>query len=67
QILTGKHVVDVTVHEDEDAPDRLHDIAVERAREHALNVVALLKGWEALTPHAGGGLRQGLPDVGPLR
>ncbi|RLF15976.1 MAG: riboflavin synthase [Thermoprotei archaeon] len=68
QVLTGKHVVDVTVHEDEaEDPRQLYEIAVNRAREHALNVVALLKGREALTPYAGRGLRQGLPDVGPLR
>lgn len=67
QVLTGKHVIDVTVHEDEAPIDKLYEVAVNRAKEHALNVVALLKGWEALTPYAGMGLRQGLPDVGPLR
>jgi len=60
-------VIDVTVHEDEaEDPRRLYEIAVSRAEEHALNVVALLKGREALTPYAGMGLRQGVPDVGPL-
>ncbi|MHC1601457.1 MAG: riboflavin synthase [Candidatus Nezhaarchaeales archaeon] len=68
QLLTGKHVIDVTVHEDEaEKPDKLYEIAVNRAKEHALNVIALLKGGEALTPHAGMGLRQGLPDIGSLR
>lgn len=67
QVMTGKHVIDVTVHEDEaEDPRRLYEIAVSRAEEHALNVVALLKGREALTPYAGMGLRQGVPDVGPL-
>jgi riboflavin synthase len=69
QIMTGKHVVDVTVHEDEASdPGELYEIAVDRARKHALNLVKLLKyGGEALTKYAGKGLRQGRPDVGPLR
>jgi riboflavin synthase len=69
QILTGKHVIDVTVHEDEtEDVSKLYEIAINRAKEHALNVVALLKGKsEALTRYAGKGLRQGSPNVGPLR
>jgi riboflavin synthase len=68
QIETGKHVVDVTVHEDEAVDTgELYKIAINRAKEHALNVVTLLtKGYEGLTPFAGQGLRQGIPDVGPL-
>lgn len=69
QILTGKHVIDVTVHEDEaESEEELYEIAINRAREHALNLVTLLlKGGEGLTPYAGQGLRQGLPDVGPIK
>ncbi len=69
QILTGKHVIDVTVHEDEaDDPEKLVEIAIDRARKHALNLVRLVKyGREALTRYAGKGLRQGLPDAGPLK
>ncbi len=69
QILTGKHVIDVTVHEDEaETEEELYRIAIERAREHALNLVALVKGGgEALSRYAGKGLRQGVPDVGPIR
>ncbi len=69
QILTGKHVIDVTVHEDEaDEPSRLYEIAVDRARKHALNLVRLIKyGREALSKYAGKGLRQGTPDVGPIK
>lgn len=68
QVLTGKHVIDVTVHEDEaDDPEKLVEIAIDRARKHALNLVKLVKyGREALTEYAGKGLRQGGPDVGPL-
>ncbi len=69
QILTGKHVIDVTVHEDEaNDPEKLVEIAIDRTRKHALNLVRLVKyGREALTRYAGKGLRQGLPDVGPLK
>jgi len=69
QILTGKHVIDVTVHEDEaESEEELYEIAIDRAREHALNLVTLLlKGGEGLTPYAGRGLRQGIPDVGPIK
>jgi len=69
QIMTGKHIIDVTVHEDEtNDPDELYNIAVDRAKKHALNLVKLLKyGGEALTKYAGKGLRQGYPDVGSLK
>ncbi|MCS7128951.1 MAG: riboflavin synthase [Sulfolobales archaeon] len=68
QLMTGKHVIDVTVHEDEaEKPSELYKIAVDRARKHALNLVRLMKGGkEALTKYAGKGLRQGYPDVGPI-
>jgi len=69
QIMAGKHVIDVTVHEDEaGSEEELYRIAVDRARKHALNLVTLLtKGGEGLTPHAGLGLRQGIPDAGPIK
>ena len=69
QILTNKHIIDVTVHEDEARDEEeLFEIAVDRAKKHALNLVKLiLEGREALTPYAGKGLRQGKPDVGPIK
>ncbi len=69
QLMTNKHVIDVTVHEDEsDDLQELYNIAVDRARKHALNLVTLLtKGGKGLTPYAGQGLRQGREDVGPLK
>ena len=68
QINYGKHIIDVTVHEDEtDDPSKLKEIAVMRAKEHAKNLALLVtKGPTALTPLAGTGQRQGWPDVGPL-
>lgn len=68
QLMTNKHIIDVTVHEDEaDDPEKLYQIAIDRAKKHALNVIALLKGKDTLTRKAGMGLRQGFPDVGPLK
>ncbi len=69
QILEGRHVIDVTVHEDEaDDPARLVEIAVDRARKHTYNLIALLKrGGEGLRSMAGTGRRQGYPDAGPLK
>ncbi len=68
QALTGKHVIDVTVHEDEAVDEKgLRSIAIDRAKKHALNLVRiLLYGGKGLIPHAGKGLRQGVPDVGPI-
>lgn len=69
QIQTGKHTIDVTVHEDEaEDKEKLFKISVDRARKHAMNLVRLLlDGGEALTTLAGMGVRQGMPDVGPLK
>lgn len=68
-VMTGKVIIDVTVHEDEaEKPEELKRIAVHRAKAHAENLVAMLKeGPQALTPKAGMGVRQGYPDVGPIR
>lgn len=69
EILTGKIVIDVTVHEDEAPgdPEKLKSIAVDRVVKHARNLALLLRrGPEALVREAGKGLRQGYPDVGPL-
>ncbi|OYT51400.1 MAG: riboflavin synthase [Desulfurococcales archaeon ex4484_204] len=68
QLLSNKHVIDVTVHEDEaGSADELKRIAVDRASKHARNLVVLItKGGEGLMRHAGKGLRQGVPDVGPI-
>ncbi len=68
QLLTNKHVLDVTVHEDEsENPDELAKIAKDRAAKHAKNLaVLLLKGGEGLQKFAGKGLRQGSSDVGMI-
>ncbi len=69
ELLTGKLVIDVTVHEDEapDDPEKLKKIAIDRVEKHAKNLAILVKeGPQALVDKAGQGLRQGYPDVGPL-
>ncbi|MCI2415253.1 MAG: riboflavin synthase [Candidatus Aramenus sp.] len=68
QIITSKHVIDVTVHEDESEDlEKLKEIAIDRAAKHARNLVKLVRdGKNALTPLAGKGLRQGYKDAGPI-
>lgn len=68
QLMTGKHIIECFVHEDEaETPDELYKICENRAREHAQNVIKLLFDKEWFIKHAGKGLRQGFPDVGPLK
>jgi len=68
QLMTNKHVIDVTIHEDEvEKPEELREIAIDRVVKHSKNLVILLrKGGEGLRPYAGKGIRQGYRDVGPL-
>ncbi|WP_338600972.1 riboflavin synthase [Sulfolobus tengchongensis] len=68
QILTSKHVIDVTIHEDEaDSEEKLKEIAIDRTSKHARNLVKLVKeGKNALTKYAGKGLRQGFRDAGEI-
>lgn len=68
QLFTNKHVIDVTVHEDEaEDPEKLKEIAIDRARKHAKNLAVLLtKGKEGLRKYAGKGLRQGYESIGPI-
>lgn len=67
ELACGKHILKVFVHERETGdPSELARIALDRAREHALNAAWLLFDPERLTKLAGTGQRQGGPDVGPL-
>ena len=68
QLMTGKHIVEVFVHEDEASDDKeLAEWAEKRAREHAKNVYRLLFKPDELKKMAGTGQREGGPDAGPLR
>lgn len=67
QLMTNTHIIEVFVHEDEgmDAKD-LKELAINRAREHADNVVKMLFKPEKLQREAGKGMREGRPNVGPV-
>ncbi|WP_290901559.1 riboflavin synthase [Ferroglobus sp.] len=67
EILEGKHVIDVTIHEDEAEDEKeLYRIAENRVREHVRNAVDLLLNPKKLQKLAGTGQRQGYEDVGPI-
>ena len=67
QLLCNKHIIEVFVYEDETKNDKdLAKLADKRTREHARNVIDLLLHPEALTKHAGYGLREGFEDAGPV-
>lgn len=68
QLMTGKHIIECFVHEDEaNTPEDLIKVCDNRAREHAQNVLKLLFEKDWLNKNAGLGLRQGYPDVGPIK
>jgi len=68
QLLTGKHVIDVTIHEDEAEDEQeLLMVAENRVREHVRNAVDLLLNPKKLEKLAGTGQRQGYEDVGEIR
>ena len=68
QLMTGKHIIECFVHEDEaETPEELIKVCDNRAREHAQNVLKLLFEKEWLEKNAGKGLRQGYPDAGPIK
>ena len=67
ELMTNKHILKVFVHSKEaEETEELIRIATDRVQKHALNAIALLKGKETLTSHAGKGLRQGAEDRGQL-
>ena len=67
QLMTNKHILEVFVHMDEAKTEKeIYRIAKIRAKKHALNALALLKGKTELTKYAGMGRRQGKEDEGPI-
>lgn len=67
QIMVGKHVVEVFVHEDEaEGEKELAFLMDRRARDHAGSAYNLLFRQDALRKRAGTGRRQGYGDVGPV-
>ena len=67
-VLSAKPIVECFVFETEaDGPRALETLARRRAEEHALNAYTMLFRPHDLARHRGEGLRQGFPDVGPVR
>ena len=67
QLLTNTHVLEVFVHENEEEdPEKLAQVCVNRARDHARNAYWMLYEPEQLSRRAGQGIRQGYDDAGPL-
>jgi len=67
ELMTNKHIIDVTVHEDEAEDEKtLLRVAENRVREHVRNAVDLIRNPERLVKQAGTGQRQGFEDVGPI-
>lgn len=67
QLMTNTHIIEVFVHEDEglDAKD-LKTLAINRATEHAQNIVKMLTKPDKFRREAGKGMREGRPDVGSV-
>jgi len=67
QLMTNHHIIEVFVHEDEATNDaELAWLAEQRAREHAINVIKLMRPG-TLEREAGSGQRQGFSDAGAAR
>lgn len=67
KLLTGKHIVEVFVHENEAwSGKEFVEICDNRVRRHAHNAVLLVRGPEELVKRAGMGVRQGKENEGPI-
>ncbi len=65
-LMTGRHIIEVFVHENEAwSEEEFGCICENRIRKHAQNAIALALKPEALVKFAGKGLRQGREDEGP--
>ena len=68
QLMTGKHIIECFVHEDEaETPESLIKVCDNRAREHAQNVLKILFNKDWLEKNAGKGLIQGYSGAGPIK
>jgi riboflavin synthase len=67
KLMTGKHIVEVFVHENEAWSGReFEEICQSRIRKHVHNAVLLVMDPAQLTKNAGMGIRQGRDDEGPV-
>ena len=66
-LQTGRHIVEVFVHENEAWSEaEFREICENRTRKHARNAIRMAEGPQALVGSAGQGLRQGKDDEGPI-
>jgi len=67
QLLAKRHIMDVTVHEDEVEESMLLALAKDRSTKHAANLVKLVRdGGSSLSSMAGKGIRQGYNNAGQI-
>lgn len=67
KLLTGKHIIEVFVHENEAWSEKeFFEICDNRTRKHAHNAVLLVTNPEKLIESAGKGVRQGKEDEGTV-
>lgn len=67
KLLTGKHIIEVFVHENEAwSGKELKEIFEDRIRKHVHNAVLLVTEPEKLIGNAGQGVRQGKSDEGSI-
>ncbi len=67
QIEAKKHILTAFFHETEtNELEKQKKIAWNRAFDHALNAIALVKGKEELSQNAGQGVRQGYENAGEI-
>ncbi|RBQ22555.1 Riboflavin synthase [Candidatus Methanobinarius endosymbioticus] len=67
QLMTNTHILEVFVHEDEEEKeDLLKELAENRARQHALNLIKMMFTPKQMEKEAGKGMREGKEDAGPL-
>ncbi len=67
KLMTGKHIIEVFVHENEAwSEDGFFSICENRTRKHVHNAIWLASSPEKLVENAGKGVRQGKEDEGPI-
>ena len=67
QLMTNTHIIEVFVHEDEGKDEKdLKELAENRAKQHADNVIKMFFKPEKFRSEAGLGMREGREDKGLL-
>lgn len=67
KLMTGKHIIEVFVHENEAWSEReFFEICNNRVRKHAHNAINIVLHPEKMVEQAGKGKRQGKEDEGPI-